>query len=196
VQKDDSKNEYDERGASSKFGATGWNNKKARIGATISSIRRTAQLNSQTLKQRDYNLRARAEIDTRADTLCAGSTFILFEATGKVVDVSGFHDSYEAIKNIPVGTCITAIDLEDETIIASFPQSLYFGDTMKTSLIPPAQLWDFGITVDVVPKQYSDGKSLHGIHHPDSNVFIPFHLYGCISYFLTRLPSDKEINQC
>jgi hypothetical protein len=51
-------------------------------------------------------------------------------------------------------------------------------------------------TVDVVPKQYSDGKSLHGIHHLDSNVFIPFHLNGCISYFLSWLPSDKEVNQC
>jgi hypothetical protein len=42
----------------------------------------------------------------------------------------------------------------------------------------------------------NDGKSLHGIHHPDSNVFIPFHFYGCISYFSTQLQSDKEINQC
>jgi hypothetical protein len=41
---------------------------------------------------------------------------------------------------------------------------------MKTSLIPPAQLWDFGITVDIAPKQYSDGRSLHGVHHPDCNV--------------------------
>jgi hypothetical protein len=196
LQKDESKYESDDSGASSKFGATGWNNKKALIGATISSIRRTAHVNTETHKQHDYNLRAQAEIDTCVDTLCAGSTFILFETIGKVVDVSGFHDSNEAIKNIPVGTCITKINLEDETIFASFPQSLYFGDTMKTSLIPPAQLWDFGITDDVVPKQYSDGKSLHGIHHPDSNVFIPFHLYGCISYFLTPLPSDKEINQC
>jgi hypothetical protein len=89
--------------------------------------------------------------------------------------VSGFHDSYEAIKNLPVGRFITAIDLEDETIIASFH--------MKTSLIPPAQLWDFGMNVDVVPKQYSDERAFHGIHHPNSNVFIPFHLYGCISYF-------------
>ena len=46
---------------------------------------------------------------------------------------------------------------------------------MEHSLVPPAQLWAHRITVDVVPKQYSDGKSLHGIHHPDADVFIPFH---------------------
>jgi Reverse transcriptase (RNA-dependent DNA polymerase) len=182
--------------ASSKFGATGRNNKKSRISAIISSIRRTSKFDTNSKQYRNYDLRARAEIDTRADTLCAGSTFILYESTGKVVDVTGFHDSFDAIKNIPVGTCITAIDLDGETIIASFPQSLYFGDSMETSLIPPAQLWDYGITVDVVPKQYSDGKSLHGIHHPTENIFIPFHLHGCISYFITRLPTDEEIEQC
>jgi hypothetical protein len=121
------------------------------------------------------------------DTLCAGSTFALYESTGKVVDVSGFHDAFDAIRNIQVGTCITAVDLHGETIIACFPQSLYFGDTMEHSLIPPAQLWAHGITVDVVPKQYSDGKSLHGIHHPDADIFIPFDLHCCISYFSTRL---------
>jgi hypothetical protein len=66
----------------------------------------------------------------------------------------------------------------------------------QTSLIPPVQLWHHGITVDVVPKQYSDGKSLHGIHHPDDNVFIPCHLHGCISYFSARLPTDEEIGKC
>jgi hypothetical protein len=182
-------------GASSQFGATGRNNKKSRISAIFSTERRVC-LSDSKQGYRNYDLRSRAEIDTRADTLCAGSTFILFESTGKVVDVSGFHDSFTAIKDIPVGTCITAIDLDSETIIASFPQSLYFGNTMETSLIPPAQLWDYGITVDVVPKQYSDGRTLHGIHHPTDNVFIPFHMHGCISYFITRLPTDEEIDNC
>jgi hypothetical protein len=67
---------------------------------------------------------------------------------------------------------------------------------MENSLIPPAQLWSHGITVDVVPKQYSDGHSLHGIHHPDENVFIPFHLHGCISYFSTRLPTQNKLQEC
>ena len=67
---------------------------------------------------------------------------------------------------------------------------------MEHSLVPPAQLWAHGITVDVVPKQYSDGKSLHGIHHPDADIFIPFQLHGCISYFPTRLPTNSEIDNC
>jgi hypothetical protein len=111
-------------------------------------------------------------MNTHANTVCAGSTFVLYETTGKMVDVLGFYDSLESIKGIQVGTCVTAVDLKDRTIIASFPQSLYFGDSMGMSLIPPAKIWNYGITVDVVPKQYSDAKSLHGIHHPD-----PCHLH-------------------
>ena len=181
-------------GASSNFGASG-RKKHRTLGAIMSSTRRIGRA-IQIKNPSDYEKRARAEIDTRADTLCAGSTFLLYEATGKVVDVSGFHDSLATIKDIQVGNCITAIDLNGETIIASFPQALYFGDSMENSLVPPAQLWDYGITVDVVPKQYSDGKSLHGIHHPDEQIFIPFHLYGCISYFSTRLPNQDEIANC
>lgn len=67
---------------------------------------------------------------------------------------------------------------------------------MENSLIPPIQLWEYGITVDVVPKQYSDGRSIHGMHHPDENIFVPFYLHGCISYFSTRLPTLHEINTC
>ena len=85
------------------------------------------------------------------------------------MDIHGFYDAFGVMKDISVGTAITAIDLEDETIIGVFPQSLYFGESMKDSLIPPAQMWDYGMIVDVVPKQYSGGKSLHGIYHHDNN---------------------------
>jgi hypothetical protein len=84
--------------ASSKFGATGHNNKKSHIGAITSSIQQIAQTNTNNIKYKyDYNLHVQEEIDTRADTLCAGLTFILYEATGKVVNITGFHDSFNTI---------------------------------------------------------------------------------------------------
>jgi hypothetical protein len=137
-------------GASGLFGYNG--QKKQRNVSGVKTINRRIGKAIKVGKPSNYNIRARAEIDTRADTVCAGSTFILYESTNKVVDVSGFHDAMEPKKNIQIGTCITALDLRNETIIASFPQSLYFGNTMETSLIPPAQLWNYGLTVYVVPK--------------------------------------------
>ena len=93
----------------------------------------------------------------------------LHEDAGKVVDVSGFHPSMELMKDVTVGTLITAVDLQDETIIAVFHQGLYFGKSMEHSLAP-AKLWDDGITCDITPKWASKGKSIHGIYSPDDNV--------------------------
>jgi hypothetical protein len=117
----------DEENASSQFGATGRKKRRTNNGLT-SSIRRIGKA-IKVSKQKDYIKKAQAEIDTRADTLCAGSTIILHETTGKIVDVQGFHESLDIIKGIQIGKSVTAIDLEGETIIASFPQRLYFGDT-------------------------------------------------------------------
>lgn len=102
--------EEDYGGASSQFGATG-NKKRRTLKAMISSTRRIGKTISINIPI-DYNKQARDEIDTRADTMCAGSTFLLHETTGKVVDVTGFHDSLDSLRNIQVGTCITAIHLD------------------------------------------------------------------------------------
>ena len=166
-------------------------------GHTKSSARRVRATGVRTFgNSGDLSLRARADIDTKADTVCAGSTFELHEDIGKVVNVHGFHNDLGIMKDITVGTAITAIDLEDETIIGIFPQSLYFGESMKDSLIPPAQMWVYGMIVDVAPKQYSSGKSLHGIYHHDEGVTIPFSIHDCISYIPTRLPSNEEKRSC
>ena len=55
---------------------------------------------------------------------------------------------------------------------------------------------DRGLAVDSTPKQYSDGKSLHGIYSEQDNVEIPFHLHGSTSYFVTRLPTKVEKQNC
>lgn len=144
----------------------------------------------------DYEKRARAEIDSRADTVCGGATFKLVEDTGKVVNVSGFHPELQSLTGVKVGTLATAVDLEGETVIAVFHEGLYFGESMEHSLIPPAQLWDNGITVDITPKSKSNGKSIHGIYAPRDDVYIPFSLHGCISYFSSRLPTQEEEETC
>ena len=58
--------------------------------------------------------------------------------------------------------------------------------------MPLIQLWDYGITVDPVPKLYSDGKSLHGIFSYHDEVSIPFQMKGSTSYFSSRLPTEEE----
>ena len=55
----------------------------------------------------------RFELDTHADTTAAGNDMLLLDDMEKItqfVDVAPFADSYEAIKNVPIGTCAAAYD--------------------------------------------------------------------------------------
>jgi hypothetical protein len=122
----------------------------------------------------DYGARKRCEIDTRADTFCAGQTFFLQKPTGSVVDVGGFHPSLPIIHDIPIGLVATAYDLPTgKTIILGVHQALFFGQTLEHSRCQPNQLREHGIIVEDCPKQYSGGKSLHGLFFPEEKIHIP-----------------------
>ena len=49
---------------------------------------------------------------------------------------------------------------------------------MEHGLIPPTQLWEHGVTVDITPKSKSNGKSIHRIYAPQDDVYVPFSLHG------------------
>ena len=96
----------------------------------------------------DYTVRARCEIDTRANTFCTGKTFLLHEHLGNVVDVGGFHPSLAVIKYIPIGLVVTAYDLPDgETIMLGIQQALFGGTQWstpcanQTSFVNMESLW-------------------------------------------------------
>jgi hypothetical protein len=146
----------------------------------------------------DYLAHSRIEVNLRADTVCAGKCFILHEATDETAEVSGFHDSLGSLTDIPIGTTCMAWDAPwQQTYILAFPQSLFFGDKLENSLMPPNQLLANGLIVDECPKQFSNGQSLHGIRVPDDDITIPFHMYGTISCINgNRLPTQEELDKC
>jgi hypothetical protein len=52
--------------------------------------------------------------------------------------VSLFHEEYEAMQDIPIATCATAVDFNDSTTeILIVNEALYFGKLMDHSLINP-----------------------------------------------------------
>jgi hypothetical protein len=67
---------------------------------------------------------------------------------------------------------------------------------MDDSLISPNQLRANGLLVDTCPKQFSGGKSMHVIFIPNKDIFIPFRMHGCISYFASGLPTNAELATC
>ena len=74
----------------------------------------------------------RIEVDTHADTILFGQTFILLFDTGREFNVSPYTDEYEAIKNVPIvlaTTAWTSLELA-ETLIIILNDELWMNNTM------------------------------------------------------------------
>jgi len=75
-----------------------------------------------------------------------------------------------------------------------FPSVLIIWRPNGRILFNPNQLWANGLVVNTCPKQYLNGKSLHGIYHKEDDLYIPFCMHGCTSYFSSQLLAQQEIN--
>jgi hypothetical protein len=136
---------------------------------------------------------ARNELDTRADTICAGANFMCIHPTGMTCSVQGFHQSFAPIPEIPVATVATAWDdpTTGQTFILIIHQALYFGKQLDHSLINPNQIRITGIPVCDDP--FDKHRSL-GIDLGDFN--IPFQTEGNTIYFESRVPTTDEMENC
>ena len=144
------------------------------VNATISTQRR--QIGAKERLATDLLTSSRAEIDTRADTICAGKALCVIEYTDQVCDVSPFTSEYEPMRNIPTAKAATAYDhpYDHETYILVTAQSLYFGEKLENNLLCPNQMRSHGIEVDDVPRHLSiDDKSSHSINIPAEVVHLP-----------------------
>ena len=80
----------------------------------------------------------RNEMDSHADTSCAGANWKAIELTGLTCAASPFTQDYDAVKDVPVATRATAVtDDSGETIILACHQMLYFGTSLPHSLLNP-----------------------------------------------------------
>ena len=154
------------------------------VNATISTPRRR-QIGANERLAIELLTSSRAELDTRADTVCAGKASRVIEYTDQVCDVSPFTSEYEPMRNIPTAKTATAYDhpYDHETYILVTAQSLYFEYKLENTLLCPNQMQSHGIEVDDVPRHLSiDGKSSHSIYVPAENVCLPLLLHSCILY--------------
>jgi hypothetical protein len=96
-----------------------------------------------------------------------------------------------------VDTC--TLDPETgETVILIINQGLYMGDMLKSSLLTPNQLWNFGIIVDDCPIHLAPDPSLatHSIYSPHDELCIPLQFKGIISCFTSWYPTTNELESC
>ena len=176
-----------------------WKPRQERQIGAFRSIRRAtarnvrAVITTDPVFHSDEGFEANCEIDNHADTGVAGPNFRVIEATGESADVVPYNDGYEARTDIPIVTTATAWTNPEsgETLVLDFNQLLWFGNDMKNSLINPNQLRHFGRSVCDDP---TDPNREFGIEIDDQ--FIPFQMEGTTIYFKTRVPTDKELDEC
>jgi hypothetical protein len=127
---------------------------------------------------------ARNELDTHADTCCAGANWSLMEYTGEICDVNPFLDSYQPIQEIPVARCCTVWTNQDDSMeyLLVGDQMLWFGTQLPHSLINPNQLRAYGIDVNDDP---FDPTRDFGID--SEQVLIPFDTTGTIVTHTNRM---------
>ena len=134
-----------------------------------------------------------SEIDSHADTHCFGRNFRPLSWTGQECSVAPFLAEYSEQVNIPICTGTTAYTLETgETVILVFGQGLWFGNRMEKSLINPYQCRSYGISLCDDPTD--EYRSL-GIA-ADNITFVPLEMTGSTCGFITRYPTDEELESC
>ena len=159
---------------------------------TTRVVKRARQIMNSKRNEHTLHHTAKNELDTRADTICAGANWRLLNTTGQCCDVSGFHDDFEPIKDVPVARAATGWkDDYGVTYILIANEVLFFGNEMDHSLINPNQIRHYGVPVSDNP--YDETKDL-GIDHDVA--FIPFHTEGSTVYFDTFVPTDDELETC
>ncbi len=135
------------------------------------------------------------DMDTMADTCCAGKNWRMIVDTGFTCDVFPFKDGYEAEKNVPVGTCATLITIgQGSEFILIRHEMLYFGKEMERSLLNQNQIrhhirHNKGFIQDDFTRE---DEELGIMTAGNGEVFIPFQLAGTALHFESRVPSDEE----
>ena len=151
-------------------------------------------------KRLKFTGNGRCELDSHADTGCAGPDCYVEFLWDETVNVYPFSAESSTMKNISIGTVIYAVDdpqTGETVLLVLVHEQLIFGDRMSTSLLNPNQLRSYGVKVNECPKQF-DRSSPHSVSVPRKNVFLelPLELDGVISYLAVRKPTSEELRHC
>ena len=150
-------------------------------------------------KRVKFSGNGRCELDSHADTGCAGPDCHVEYLRNERVNVYPFSSESAAVTNVRIGTVIYAVEdpQTGETVLLVLHEQLIFGDRLQTSLLNPNQLRSYGVKVNECPKQF-DTSSPHSISVPRESgmLDIPLELDGIISFFAVRKPTSEELQHC
>ena len=139
----------------------------------------------------------RVELDSHADTTVIGSsTALVIHDYERPVRVLGYDSSLGEKEPCKIVSAVVALDMEDgRTYMIVLNQSILI-DRMETILLSTFQARDHGVRINDVPKCMvpNPTSSTHSVEISDLR--IPLHLNGVISYFPVRKPTLNEWETC
>ena len=126
-------------------------------------------------KKETYGHHGRIEMDTHADTCVLGQNFTVLHYTEHVCSVAPYSEQYEPIRDVPIVTGATAVQLPDgATVILVINQGLWMPDNMDHSLLNPNQLRCDGTQVQDNP------FNEEGLYMLRDKITIPLETFGII----------------
>ena len=138
------------------------------------------------------------EMDSHADTCCVGDlAVILSVAVDRKVEISPFLHTLGSVSNIDV--CTAALSYDDpntgNATLLILHQCLHVPG-LRHNLLCPMQLRHNGVLVNDCPRHCmtEPDETDHTLILPDGTV-IPLKLDGVTSFFLTRTPSQFELEE-
>ena len=142
----------------------------------------------------------RTDLDSHADTCLVGKNAVILEELDRYVNISGFDPSKGKANDLQIVNAAVAFD-DPETgqpYILRVNQAVSV-PTLENNLLCPMQLRMNDITINECPKflTKSPTDNDHAILLPISNdehIRIRLHLSGVTSYFYTRKPTERELN--
>ena len=138
------------------------------------------------------NMVAVNEADSNADTCCLGQNFTPLSYTNRSADVYPYSDSYEPLENVHIVTGATAYDHPNgDTYILIFNEALYYGTSMKHSLINPNQIRFNGL--DFWDNPMRDENLCIEI---DEDLFIDLRCKGTKLQFTSKVPTRTKLHTC
>jgi hypothetical protein len=147
----------------------------------------------------ELSLSSYLELDSHADTSCAGSNCRVLEYTNKTCTVSSFSSKQTKVHDVPIVTVATAYDaLNGEIYILIMNQSLYLGGAYATftPVSKPSKIsWSNRRRCSTTPiTRWKQINTFYYLHR--RNISIPLEINGCISHLSTQYPTSEEVKNC
>ena len=96
---------------------------------------------------------AHCQLDSHADTCCAGSNMLLIMQDEQKVSVCAYSDSIQPITDIPIMMVATLWEdlMSGHSLVLIICKALFLGEKLRGSLLNPNQLHANGVQVEDVP---------------------------------------------